>query len=516
MKNNVLLLIDLSKNYNKLESNKSYIYLNRGRINLENCTQLRLSHLKATKKNSYDIFLKFLKKTFSKKKENEFFYNELEIMNLRIDRYNFIDRITNLISIKKLILKKKIKKLKIISDNESTLNIFDNLNLEIEKENLSKKKLIYNFNKIKIIKFYIKTIILLLYVKLTKKIEIVKKQREFFISIYPNYFPYGKNNFFEKEKNICNFLLTDETHLNASLIKLFKNFNTTKKKKILNLEQFIKYKDIAKLILNNIISLKKYKNFFSKSCFIEGLNFRNEIIDLYNVSLINRAKLEIYSNAIPRFLKEFRVKKINLYLFEYNFGFFLIRSIRECSKKIKITGYQHGIFSNQLTWFDFIKSLKSKNIYLPDYIFSSNKYSQLDYNSKLNKKVFLKSKGNYNQKFLNSIKMKKKSNKVLVLPGTHDIKDIYYFIKNNNITSKNKVFYFKLHPKNKFYFNEDQKIKKIDSFSRNIFSDVIISQTSSLVYDFLISKKKFSVIDFDYRRNLVSTNLKNRINFIRY
>ena len=68
MKNNVLLLIDLSKNYNKLESNKSYIYLNRGRINLENCTQLRLSHLKAIKKNSYDIFLKFLKKTFSKKK----------------------------------------------------------------------------------------------------------------------------------------------------------------------------------------------------------------------------------------------------------------------------------------------------------------------------------------------------------------------------------------------------------------------------------------------------------------
>ena len=71
------------------------------------------------------------------------------------------------------------------------------------------------------------------------------------------------------------------------------------------MEQFIKYKDIAKLILNNIISLKKYKNFFSKSYFIEGLNFRNEIIDLYNVSLINRAKLEIYSNAIPRFLKEF-------------------------------------------------------------------------------------------------------------------------------------------------------------------------------------------------------------------
>lgn len=515
MKNNVLLLIDLSKNYDKLESNKSYVYLNRGSINLENCTQIRLSQLEAIKKSSYDTFLNFLKRTLSKKKENEFFYNELEIMNLRIDRYNFVDRIINLISIKKLILRKKIKKLKIISDNVSTLNIFDNLNLDIEKEDLSKKKITYNFNKIKIIKFYIKTIVLLSYIKCMEKFEIIKKQGEFFISIYPNYFPYGKNKFFEKEKNICNFLLTDETHLNASLIKLIKNVNTTKKKKILNLEKFIKYKDITKLVINNLFSLKKHKNFFSNNTFIEGLNFRNEIFELYNLSLINRAKLEIYANAIPRFLSEFKVKKINLYLFEYNFGFFLIRSIREYSKKIKIVGYQHGIFSNQLTWFDFIKSIKSKNIYLPDNIFSSNKYSQIDYNHKLNKKIFLKSKGNYNRKFLNSIRMKKKSNKILVLPGTHDIKDIYYFIKNNYITSNNNVFYFKLHPKNKFYFNEEQKIKKIDNFSGNSFADVIISQTSSLVYDFLISKKKFSVIDFDYKRNLVSTNLNNRINFIR-
>ena len=80
-------------------------------------------------------------------------------------------------------------------------------------------------------------------------------------------------------------------------------------KKILNLEQFIKYKDITKLIINNLFSLKKHKNFFSNNTFIEGLNFRNEISDLYNASLINRAKLEIYANAIPRFLTEFKVKK---------------------------------------------------------------------------------------------------------------------------------------------------------------------------------------------------------------
>ncbi len=515
MKNDVLLLIDLSKNYKKFESNKSYIYLNRGNINLENCKQIKLDYLNLIKKSSYNTFLKFLKITFFKKKRNNFFHNELEIMNLRIDRYTFIDRIINLISIKKLILKKKIKKIKIISDNTTTLNIFDDLGLYIEKVNLSKKKIIFNLNKIKITKFYIKTIILLLFVKLMGKPVAIKKKSEFFISIYPNYFSYGKKNFFEKERNICNFLLTDETHLNASLIKLIKNLIITKNKKILNLEQFIKFKDLFKLVIKNLSPFKKYENYFLNNSVIDGMNFKNEIVDLYNKSMINRAKLEIYSSAIPRFLSAYEIKMINLYLFEYNFGFFLARSIREHSKEIKITGYQHGIFSDQLTWFDLILSSKYKNIYLPNYILSSNKYSLKDYKSKLNKKIFFKLKNSENQNFLNSIKIKKKSNRILVLPGTHDIKDIYYFIKNKYRFSNKKIFYFKLHPKNKFNFNEEERLKKIENFQNYRFSDVIISQTSSLVYDFLNTKKKFSVIDFDYRRNLVSTKLKNKINFIK-
>ena len=52
------------------------------------------------------------------------------------------------------------------------------------------------------------------------------------------------------------------------------------------------------------------------------MNFKNEIVDLYDKSVINRAKLEIYSSAIPRFLSTYEIKMINLYLFEYNFGFF--------------------------------------------------------------------------------------------------------------------------------------------------------------------------------------------------
>ena len=144
----------------------------------------------------------------------------------------------------------------------------------------------------------------------------------------------------------------------------------------------------------------------------------------------------------------------------------MIRSIREYSKKIKIIGYQHGIFSNQLTWFDLIMSLKSNKVFLPDHILSTNKYSLKDYKSKLNKKVFLKSNYNTNKKFLNSINIEKKSDRILVFPGTHDIKDIYFFIKNKYNFSKNKVFYFKLHPKNKFNFNEEEKIKKNKKFKK--------------------------------------------------
>ena len=105
-------------------------------------------------------------------------------MNLRIDRYDFVDRMINLISIKKLIKKKKIRNIKIISDNTTTLNIFDNLSLNIEKVDYL-KKIIFNFKKIKIINFYIKTTILIFFVKLMgKPFVISKKKKKSFLYLY--------------------------------------------------------------------------------------------------------------------------------------------------------------------------------------------------------------------------------------------------------------------------------------------------------------------------------------------
>jgi hypothetical protein len=127
-----------------------------------------------------------------------------------------------------------------------------------------------------------------------------------------------------------------------------------------------------------------------------------------------------------------------------------------------------------------------------------------------------KTKKNLN--FINSIKIKKKSNKILVLSGLHDVKDLYFYAKNKSISNSNKIFYFKLHPKNKFNFSSDTKIKKIVNFENKFFSNVIISQNSSLPFEFLISKRNFSVIDFDYKQNYISTYLNNnkKINFLKH
>ena len=62
------------------------------------------------------------------------------------------------------------------------------------------------------------------------------------------------------------------------------------------------------------------------------------------------------------------------------------------------------------------------------------------------------------------------------------------------------------------------KIKKIVNFKNKTFTNVIISQNSSLPFDFLILKRSFSVIDFDYKQNYISTYLYNnkKINFIKH
>ena len=349
----------------------------------------------------------------------------------------------------------------------------------------------------------------------------MNKKNSFYVSLYPNRYFYGKENLFDKEENICNFLMSDETHLNFNLRKLLYFAKITNDKNILNLEQFIKISDILLLFLKYFFNMITFKKLKKIKINFQGLDLKEELNDIYLRSYINRSKLEIYSKAIPRFLKKSNVSSLNLYLFEYSFGFYLMRSIKEFSNKIKISGFQHGVFSNNLMWFDLINSLKHRRMYIPDNIYCLNKFTLKDYKSKYkNIKVSIikseKAKKNFN--LINSIKIKKKSNKILVLSGLHDISDLYFYAKNKSISNNNKTFYFKLHPKNKFNFSSDTKIKKITNFENKFFSNVIISQTSSLPFEFLNSNRNFSVIDFDYKQNCISTKLNNnkKINFLKH
>ena len=64
------------------------------------------------------------------------------------------------------------------------------------------------------------------------------------------------------DENICNFLLSDETHLNLNIRNLLYFAKITNDQNIINIEKFIKIKDILSLLMHhfyNLITFKKIK-----------------------------------------------------------------------------------------------------------------------------------------------------------------------------------------------------------------------------------------------------------------
>ncbi len=507
MSNTTLVILDLNKNYDLSEKQVKFISLNKGLINLENCEQIYLKNFNQGRKTIYKKVISTFLKVILKNKDKKIPLIELEVNNLRNDRYQFVDRIINLIIIKKIISKGNFKKIKIISDNKSTLNIFDKLNIEIEKIDFSKNQFQLNFFRLRLLKFYLKSLVLVFFLKF-KENYAFKEKSEIFFSIYPNKFDYHKNDL-DKEF-FFNFLLTDETHLNHNIFEIF---DIIKKKQLvnsINIESLISIRYLLCLIFKIFFFRIKFDFRFDEFK-IDNLNFEKEIKNLYLETYLNRLKLSIYDHAIHMLFKRFNIKIVHMYLFEYNFGFYLINRIRNFSKKIKIIGYQHGIFSKNLMWLDILKLIKNKRNYLPNKIIASNIYSAIDYKEKLNIIPVIKNNINEVKKhnFVKEIKVNKKSNNIIILPGIHDIRDLYYFFKNLKKTSKK--FFFKVHPKNRFLLKNTKNINIITSHKSKNFSRIIISQTSSLVYDFLKMKKKFFVVDIDYKSNLLNNRILKKI-----
>ena len=229
-------------------------------------------------------------------------------------------------------------------------------------------------------------------------------------------------------------------------------------------------------------------------------------------------KLNIYNEGFIKALKKLKIKKFNLYLFEYSFGFFLTNLIKRRIKDIIIIGHQHGIYSNKLLWFDLLNKNVNRQNYMPDKIISFNTQSLKDYQNKIQYKsieykLINKISSKISIEYSESKKTKYK-NKILVLPGTHDANSIYQSIKNKIINKDNKaVFYLKFHPKKRIQAPNLKNLKIISSIKNRKFANVLISPTSTLVYDFLNLKKRFMIYNIDYKLNLISSNLSNKVKF---
>ena len=136
-------------------------------------------------------------------------------------------------------------------------------------------------------------------------------------TFYPNFYQKKKENFYKNNKlNHINFLLADETTLGLSFFEILRIIRSNN---LINIEQYI---DILKLPKYFFSSLKK--SFISmviakKIPRVFGFKFYNYFRDYIKISILNRAKLEIYNDVFAKLDQSYNFKKYHLYLF------FLIR-----------------------------------------------------------------------------------------------------------------------------------------------------------------------------------------------
>ena len=498
-----LYIVDLKKDYFDIEVNGSdVIYTNVGRVSLIDSNKISLDNL-ITK---YDIKKKFIniisKKLYNKKDP---FLKELEIFNLRNDKNIGISKILNFLGIDLLLKKNKKYKLNCISDDITTINLLNDLTKKKNKNHFNGKitnpKLTKNFLTY-YVKFFFKIFCILIFLRLFNqeklKKNLKKKKYSWCLSLYPNFYHQKNEYFFGNKYKKINFLVTDETHFNFSFFQILKIYFLNKND-ILNIESFINFKDIFQSFFKVFSIRKKLSKLLKKKFIVNGLDFSEYHRELLCNSFINRSKLSSYDQAIKRFHSYFNPKKFNIYLFEYNFGFYLIRKFKELG--CRIIGYQHGIFNKNLMWIDLITKNNEK-VYYPDVIISNYFKSLKIYKDKYKSNNI---KYYYNKRKISKlavqIKIKPtiKERNILIIPGTHDIKDIYSYCKFNLKKFKKDIFFIKLHPKNKFSFEDEKRIKKIKDISQKNFKKVIVSSTSTISYDLHLLNKKFDVFKPDYK-----------------
>ena len=514
MFNKTLVLVDTKKNI-KI-NNIHHDLINIGSGNIINSSEFKSISIKKYIDKYFKIYRKKFSYQLNKKIKKNFInlpidYSFLELFNFRNDKNIIFEKIILLSIIRNKLNLNKYDKIIIYFDDIEFYDLYSNfLKKKIILKLLDKKKKVKIKSNFKnIFKFIIKLSLTSLISKMIISKNSIKKERNLNISFFPILFFKDQSN-----TNNLNFIHTDDSHFSENYFQTLKKIFDSKKNKMINIEYFFKFKDAVQQIKNFSIHNKKILKLFKKDLRFENLKINEVIYDYLEISILNFFKMSCLQNSIIRANYNLKPNRINYFLFEYNFGFFLKKIFYQNNKKIKFYGFQHGIFNENLMWLDLIKLKKNHEEYWPQNIYY--KYSQ---SKSYYKKIFLRSKliSNENKRLKeNKFKISKSSNKNLIILGLHDYKEIINKLANYDQfdNTSNEKFICKIHPKTKMQksfknFGKNIKItKNLDNFN---FKKIFISKYSTLTYDFLSQKKNFFIIHKNVLDYIFPKFLKNKM-----
>ena len=499
-----LVILDLTKDYSLSVSDAEVFQLSFGKIRLKNCKIVKRNFF--SNKN-FKIFINDINNLlFNFYKylniKNNYDLSCIEVFNQRNDKTQIFNKIYFLNEILKYYKIKKFNKIEIITDDYTFINSYKSIKIKnIKILDISKKKKnTYRVYFLNTLFFHIKALLVILLAKIyTKKQFKYKRIKEGCLSIFPLFYKNNKHKFYDKKKLLnFNFQLTDETHLGNSLSKNFKTLLKIRKiDYTLSVESFIK---IPSFLLNFFQSLKKYKLIKKTNNYnfqIKNIEYSEPFRKLFFNSLLNLNKMNIYQSAFNVITDQYKLKKFHLYLFEYNFGYYLNNLIRKNSSKTVIIGYQHGIYSERLMWQNFSKKV-NLNKYFPNYIVCKYVFSLNAYRNNF-KNIAIKL-SDTNKKIIKIKPKKIIENNYNVFTGLHDGYKIINELRNFN---DSKIFRIFLHPKMKYKkFINITKNLKINSKKFKVKNGILLSSTSTLPYQ-LYLKKKYNII---VPRNIIPLN----------
>ena len=502
-----IILLDISVDLDMLINNADIFQLSPGICKFKNSSIIKKNYFTESKFLNYKKKLNKILTEYSKlikDKAKDIDPNLLEFFNLRNDKIKFYDKIFYILEIKKKF--KNYKVVEIITDDKNFIETYNSLKHANIKIHFVKRKSInydcfYFFNKIS--KFFLKRLIFQFYIKFfLKNKNNINNTKEACLSLFPLYFNNNKNTFYKDNFLNLNFQITDETHLNNSLIK---NIHIAKKiNSIKNTISVEKYVSLFSLIIGFLLSLshisliQKINKIRIK---IDSLDVSDQFNNLLVQSIINYDKVFIYNDALKKIFNKFKIKKFHYYLFEYSFGYFLCKNIKKFTPKVEMVGYQHGIHSERMMWQDFLKDKKEKHKYFPKKMFLKFIYCIDVYRDNFRSTLIGKSKLKTYKKNIKKKLLKSKSN--LVFLGLHDSFQMLDFLRNLDL--KQKIF-VKKHPKVKSRI--EILLKKNIKFIKKInkkYKKVYLSPSSTMTYDYLREKESFSIINSNYS---IPLNLK--------